>query len=262
MSIAATLVDRAQVDLRSAPDALRPFVGCFWTIAVRPGASLRFVPDGYSSIWCELRDHRDPEWFLRGPFRAPSQRRFRSSLRLAGVRLRPGVPHLLTGESVDRLVGRRIPLLGRPWARPLVESSAGVDPEAQLGLLEQFLLGKLGGASVHPVVAAVIDAIQGTNGQTSIGRIADMCHVGPRHLVRLMRTWTGLTPKSFSRIVRFQATLGQLADAPQAPLASVAAAHGYFDQAHLSKEVARLATITPTRIVRDSVSEFSKTRCD
>src|SRR5262245_4903237 len=262
MSIAATLVDRARVDLRPAPESLRPFVGCFWTITVWSGVALRFVPDGYASIWCEIRPQRPVGWFLPGPFPGPSRRRFRSSLLLAGVRLRPGVPRLLTGAPVDRLVGRRIRLTDAPWARGLVAARSNIEPDVHLKSLERFLMERLVGASVHPVVTAALDAIRRTNGRSSIALVADMCQVSQRHLTRLMRTWTGLAPKSFARIVRFQAALTGLADAPSTPLASVAAENGYFDQAHLSGEVARLAAASPASMVRDSVSEFSKTRCE
>jgi AraC-like DNA-binding protein len=262
MSIAATLVDRARVDLRPAPESLRPFVGCFFTITVGPGAVLRLVPDGYASIWCEIRPQRPVEWFLRGPIPGPSRRRFRSSLLLVGVRLRPGVPHLLTSGPVDRLVGRRIRLTDAPWASELVAASSNIKPEVHLRSLERFLMERLAGASVHPAVTAATDAIRRTNGQSSVAFIADLCRVSPRHLTRLMRTWTGLAPKSFARIVRFQAALNELADAPTAPLASVATANGYFDQAHLSGEVARLAALSPAAVVRESLSEFSKTRCE
>jgi AraC-like DNA-binding protein len=263
MSIASTIVERASVELRSAPVALRPYVGCFWIVDADRGAKLHFIPDGYSSIWCETAARQQLQWFLRGPLTGPADRRFRSRTTLVGVRLRPGVPSLLTGSAVDRLVGRRLRLAHVAWARALVaEPLADVSPLARLEFLERFLAERLVGAQVHPVVAAAVAAIQRANGQLPMAPLSTACGVSARHLARLMRAWTGLAPKSFARIVRFQSTLAKIADSPQEPLASVAASNGYFDQAHLSGDVARLAAVTPTGIVRHSVSEFSKTRCD
>jgi hypothetical protein len=37
---------------------------------------------------------------------------------------------------------------------------------------------------------------------------------------------------------------------------------GYFDQAHLTLDLARFAGETPRRLAATSVSDFSKTRCD
>src|SRR5262245_41236860 len=211
MSIAATLVDGAEVDLRSAPEALQRFVGCFWIIRADRGATLRFVPDGYSSIACELGSGRPAQWFLRGPSLGPSERRFTAPSLLAGVRLRPGVPHLLTGRAVDRIVDRRIRLTTAVWARPLVDSSGGRDPEELLRSLVTFLGDRLAGAKVHPVVSAALECIRATGGQAPIAGVAAACRVSPRHLTRLMRTWTGVPPKAFARIVRFQSTLTGIA---------------------------------------------------
>jgi hypothetical protein len=44
-----------------------------------------------------------------------------------------------------------------------------------------------------------------------------------------------------------------------APLASD---NGYFDQAHLTLDVARLAGATPGRLASATVADFSKTRCE
>jgi AraC-like DNA-binding protein len=262
MSIAATLVDGADVDFHRPPEALRPYVGCFWIIRAHRGAVLRFVPDGYSSIACELARGRPAEWFLRGPSLGPSQRRFTAPSLLVGVRLRPGVPHLLTGQPVDRMVDRRLRVTRTAWARPLADSDVGREPEEVLRSLVTFLADRLTGARVHPVVEAAIDRIRATRGQAPIAGVAAACGVSPRHLTRVMRAWTGVPPKAFARIVRFQSTLTEIADAPTQPLAAVAAANGYFDQAHLTGDVARLAAATPTRIIRESVAEFSKTRCE
>ena len=262
MSIAATLIEGAHVDFHTPPEGLRRYVGCFWIIRAARGAVLRFVPDGYSSIACEVARGLPAAWFLRGPSLGPSRRRFTAPSLLVGVRLRLGVPHLLTGQPVDRIVNRRLRVSGASWARPLADSYAGREPEEFLRTLVAFLEDRLTGVRVHPVVELAIDRIRATRGQGAIAGVAAASGVSPRHLTRLMRTWTGVSPKRLARIVRFQSTLTEIADAPTQHLAALAAANGYFDQAHLSGDVARFAAATPRRIVRESLAEFSKTRCE
>jgi hypothetical protein len=46
------------------------------------------------------------------------------------------------------------------------------------------------------------------------------------------------------------------------PVAMLAAEIGYFDQSRLTVDVARYAGATPGRLISESVSDFSKTRCD
>jgi len=74
-----------------------------------------------------------------------------------------------------------------------------------------------------------------------------------------MRIWVGCGPKCFASILRFQATLTEMQDAPAQSGAALATETGYFDQAHLTMDVSRFAGATPRRL---RVSDFSKTRCD
>jgi AraC-like DNA-binding protein len=55
----------------------------------------------------------------------------------------------------------------------------------------------------------------------------------------------GLTPKVFSRVQRFQAALRLARPRVSVDLADLAAAAGYFDQAHLTHEFTRLAGLSP-----------------
>ena len=92
--------------------------------------------------------------------------------------------------------------------------------------------------------------------------IAARCHISPRHLNRLMRVWVGYGPKSFARIVRFQASLKQIDHSPTQSAAALAAETGYFDQSHLTLDLARFAGATPRHLASNAVADFSKTRCD
>jgi AraC-like DNA-binding protein len=60
----------------------------------------------------------------------------------------------------------------------------------------------------------------------------------------------------------FQSALAQMERAPQLPVAMLATEAGYFDQSHLTGEVARYTGATPGRLISEHVSDFSKTRCD
>ena len=44
--------------------------------------------------------------------------------------------------------------------------------------------------------------------------------------------------------------------------AALASETGYFDQAHLTLDMARLAGATPGRLASSHVADFYKTRCD
>jgi transcriptional regulator GlxA family with amidase domain len=57
----------------------------------------------------------------------------------------------------------------------------------------------------------------------------------------------GLSPKTAARVIRFDRALGLLRGG--VPLAEVAAACGYYDQAHFTREFRALAETTPGRFL-------------
>jgi AraC-like DNA-binding protein len=73
----------------------------------------------------------------------------------------------------------------------------------------------------------------------------------PRHLGTRFRNEFGLTPKAAARVVRFDRArrlLQRRVEAGGAPaLADLAAAGGYYDQAHLAREFRELAGCAPSR---------------
>jgi AraC-like DNA-binding protein len=67
-----------------------------------------------------------------------------------------------------------------------------------------------------------------------------------RHLAERFRDELGLTPKVAARVMRFQRAYRMLQRPRRPGLAEVAAACGYYDQAHLTREWNELAGCTPT----------------
>lgn len=263
MSITSTLVHGAEIRFRKAAEVLDPYVGCFWVITAGPGAAIRVVPDASTAISIQLRDGRSSGWSLRGPLVEPAERRFRLPVTVVGVRLRPGVSVLLSGIAADQTVGRRIGLGTIPaFSKLVAEDPAPRTPDQHIDVLERFLIERLDKARVHDVVSRAIHEIERAHGSVSVLAIAARCHVSSRHLNRLMRQWVGYGAKAFARVVRFQVTLKQIEAAPGQSGAALAAETGFFDQAHLTWDMTRLAGATPRRLASTSVADFSKTRCD
>ena len=263
MSISSTLFDRAEIRFQPAADVLHPFVGCFWIITAEPDSTIRVVPDSSTAIAIQFQNDRKSEWLLRGPIVCPDARRFTSPAVQVGVRLRPGVAFLLTGIAAHTTVGRRIPLSSIASCRALVaDQPVASTPAEYIATLQRFLIARLEHAQLHDVVARAMEAIERTRGCQRIPDIAAQCGVSPRHLHRLMRLWIGYGPKRFASVVRFQTTLNEMALAPTRPGAELAAENGYFDQAHLTLDLARFTGDTPRHLASNRVSEFSKTRCD
>jgi AraC-like DNA-binding protein len=265
MSITSTRMHRAEIRFREAADVLGPYVGCFWVITAEQDATIRVVPDATTAISIQLQDGRPSGWSLRGPLVEPDERRFPSPATLVGVRLRPGVAFLLSGIAAHQTVGRRIPSSVIPAFRELAaEDPAPTTPDQHIDALERFLIRRLRTRCVHDVVSRAMREFERDQGRgtASVAEIAARCHVSSRHLNRLMRAWVGYGAKCFARVVRFQATLEEIEDSPGQSGASLASGTGFFDQAHLTLDMARLAGATPRHLASTSVADFSKTRCD
>ena len=263
MSISSTIVGRAEIRFHTAAPALQPHVGCFWVITAQAGATVRVVPDGTTSIAIEQRPDRTFEGYLRGPLLRPTELRFAAATTLIGVRLRPGVLFMLSDVAAHSMVDRRIHVRDCVATRELasIEPVPGT-PIEWIDVLQRFLVERLNGTGIHPVVARALAEIHDTQGNVSVPAIAARCGASERYIGRLMRDWIGYGPKRYANVVRFQSTLAQMEREPEAPVAALATQSGYFDQSHLTVNVARYAGATPGHLISEHVSDFSKTRCD
>jgi AraC-like DNA-binding protein len=92
--------------------------------------------------------------------------------------------------------------------------------------------------------AAIAHALRRAPGR--IDELQREAGVSPRHFIALFRGVTGITPKHYFRLQRFGSAAAALA-MRDGGLADVAAAAGYADQAHLTREFRDLAGFTPGR---------------
>jgi AraC-like DNA-binding protein len=90
-------------------------------------------------------------------------------------------------------------------------------------------------------------------GGVEIGDLAAEVGWSRRHLSEKFRAEVGLTPKVAARVLRFERARHLLAMPTRPGLAAVAAACGYYDQAHFTREWNDLAGCTPTRWIADDL---------
>jgi len=260
------------------------FVECYWTLE-DPGAGnapvQRVVPDGT----CELIVNRSrpcdqfqdgawslqPSVFFAGQITGPLLLRPTGPVDMLGIRFRPhGASHLLR-ERMDRLTGIMCPVsdLSPVLSREL--ERFGEPHPVDIGSIERALL-KLDRSSPapDPLAAEAVSQIVASAGIIDVGGLADRLGLSLRQLERRFRNVVGLPPKLFCRMQRFQKVFHAI-DREAANWADVAAACGYFDQAHLVRDFRDFAGKPPTILLaegdlarhflryHESVSHFSKT---
>jgi AraC-like DNA-binding protein len=85
-----------------------------------------------------------------------------------------------------------------------------------------------------------------TGGAVEVAALASEIGYSRRHLGELFRRELGLPPKVAARVLRFERSRRLIERPDGLGLAAVAAASGYYDQAHLTREWQDLAGCTPT----------------
>ncbi|SPT63463.1 helix-turn-helix transcriptional regulator [Actinomadura madurae] len=208
-----------------------PGLACLWTASLPRDAEpfvQRVVPDGcVDLIWS------DGGILVAGPDTGPIPAVMRPGEEVVAVRFAPGTAPPVLGVPADAIRDGRVPLrdLWGGEADRLAEAVAAA-PDRR-GALARALHGRMGPAD--PLVAAVVAGVA----RGSVRDVADGLGLGERQLRRRSLAAFGYGPKTLQRVLRFQRAL-RLARAGE-PLASVAYAAGYADQAHFAHEVRDLA---------------------
>ena len=180
------------------------------------------------------------------------------SARCLQVDLTPLGARRLIGMPMSELANLSVPIedvLGR-FGRELVQR-VGEAPDwpTRFALVDAAIRARL--ADTAPVDAGVawsLGQITASGGTAVIGDLADELGWSHRRLIARYRDVVGLPPKLVARIVRFERLAELLAANPTADWAVTAATCGYFDQAHLAREVRELAGITPTELRAQTVN--------
>jgi AraC-like DNA-binding protein len=154
---------------------------------------------------------------------------------------------------IDDVIGR----LGRDLVQRVGEAA---DWPARFALIDTAIRARLADAApVDAGVAWSLHRIKRSLGAAAIGELAEELGWSHRRLIARYRDMVGLPPKVVARIVRFERLTALLAADPSADWATAATACGYFDQAHLAREVRELADITPTQLRAHTVNSVQDT---
>jgi AraC-like DNA-binding protein len=140
----------------------------------------------------------------------------------------------LLGNSIKNLHSQLIETAGLP---------------ARIKLIENYLLHKLAVAERKTnritMVGHIVKELQRDMASENIKTIALKYNVTPRYLQKLFLQYTGVTPKLYHKINRFQQSL-QLIAKKESSLTSIAYDCGYFDQSHFIREFKSFTGITPS----------------
>lgn len=171
------------------------------------------------------------------------------------VRFRPGFAQPFFRVPMRELVDRVVPL-EEVWAGEGIrihETLAAADPNQWLHLIEAALQRRMRLLDVAPDSARAANAVTAmtrSRCERGLQALAGELAVSGRHLRRIFDDAFGIPPKMLTRIVRFHRALREATQGQAPDWSAVAAAAGYYDQAHFIAECRRLTGRTPSNFMR------------
>ena len=169
-----------------------------------------------------------------------------------GIRLYPYAASVFLNENVS-LFNNKVTDLSSVMGQPVQElHSRLLDTDStleQIELVETFLLSRLSRFKAKLEKVILVQKVMSEMKQESffdnIANVAAKYGITSRYLQKIFINYTGLTPKLYGKINRFQNSLVLLAK-QNSSLTSVAYECGYFDQSHFIREFKSFTGVAPS----------------
>lgn len=157
-----------------------------------------------------------------------------------GIRFKPGGISAFLPIPVDELKNRVIDLQNI-FNNSALELEARLfdkmaNPEAQVLLLDQFLLKRLLLRADTKFAFQIAQRIVSSSGKSSVRDLSRESGYSSRHLNRIYQQCLGVSPKFHARVVRFHHALAHLIANPWLKPLDLVEKCGYYDQSHLAKD--------------------------
>jgi AraC-like DNA-binding protein len=241
---------------------LAPYVQCYWILRAPinpfPGSE-RLIPDGNIELIFNFgapyrrRSEADSQ-FIKGSHLVGERTEYYLIEQLGeinhlAVRFKPGGLYPFVRLPLVELTQQAIEVdvVFGPTIGEVEEQlfEAGDDLQ-RVDLLERFLLAQLNRVDrQEPLIQRLVAEIMQTGGQLSITTLAGQFGVSYKQVERKFLAVVGVSPKFYSKIVRFLAVFDHMKSGSYRDWNSVAFSCGYYDQAHFIRDFKQFTGLTP-----------------
>jgi AraC-like DNA-binding protein len=178
------------------------------------------------------------------------------NLTAIGARLLFGLPMSeLSGQTVS--VRDLLPARHRDLGQQLQDAT---DWDERFDLLDGALADGMGEAFDRTrIVSWAVRRIEQTGGRLDMRALARELGYSRKHVITLFRDQVGIPPKLLARLVRFDRLVQHLRRGGPGTWAELAVEFGYYDQAHLVRDVRQFTGVTPSEVrplTADPLSQF------
>lgn len=235
----------------------QPFVYCYSgavsTTPIKNPFLHRIIPDGCINIIWNLRHPSGRYGFITGPLTKAQYIPFTDQVLSIGICLLPCNALYFIDNYVSLPVNRSVPLesvFGRTDSQMVSEQLTLADSlEHRIAILEKYIASHFSeNRKVDPTLNNALHIIYQHRGDVKISELAERLQISHRQLGRKFSTWIGMSPKTFSRIIRFQNVLKMLPKYSTKEFLSIALDGGYYDQPHFIHEFNSLYGLPPGKL--------------
>ena len=234
---------------------LSPYIETYWVSSGFGGEGefYKILPDGCVDIIFSLdRDRATFYANIVGTMTTYLEISYPHTVQIFGIRFKPAGITAFTRIPADEFTDRIVEL---SMADTLFDKSFYETlPEKQsieeiVAHTDSYLINRIPYIyrAENRIIRAV-DLIYSAKGQLSPAKVASEVCLCQRHFERKFKSAIGVSPKTFSKIIRFKETLRCLRNQPCKDLLWVAIECGYYDHTHLIKEFKTFSGNTPTAL--------------
>lgn len=174
------------------------------------------------------------------------------------VGFKPGGLHRLLGIPMTELLRVEAfdasDLLGSSIDHLNKQLASCTDISMMIALIESFLCNKVEQKLSDQQMEHAFEIILRSGGLSSIDKVASAACLSIRQFERKFKQQIGLSPKYYSRLVRFARAWNLKERDPELPWISIAYECGYADQMHLVKDFRQFAGVNPSLAATELLS--------
>ena len=122
--------------------------------------------------------------------------------------------------------------------------------DARFDRVERFLQRRLNDApATDPAVGWALDRIAASGGKVDLAQLVSELGYSHKHVISRFHDQVGVPPKLWARLVRFDRVRRELAKGAPRSWAELAMTCGYYDQAHLARDVRQFTGASPRALL-------------
>jgi AraC-like DNA-binding protein len=241
------------------PDCLKGYIRFYWTLESNDVAmlpkTLGPLADGcpgliFQPAWEGIfYDHSDkplPEIFLYGQTIRRTAIYLMGKFKTLGISFFPHTLKSIFGFNASELTDSclDVDLVFLHISEQLLNTTSPAD---QINILSFNVLSQIRRTGVQKdiITGYALNQIIESKGRIALKDLQKSLNISERYFERKFNQHVGISPKLFSKVCRFQASLNQLKSSHYAKLSDIAFDNGYADQSHFIRTFKEFAGFPP-----------------